>query len=92
MYPLEHQYTFIWKKRDPMTKLIPIFIEGKQWIQLSQLTAEQAQSLKTFLPVSSLKKLFFQGIELSDCIDFHAYEIWFRSGEVVSQRQELFDF
>lgn len=75
-----------------MTKLIPIFIEGKKWIQLSQLTIDQARSIKSILPVNSLKKILFQGMELSDCLDFHTYEYWFKSQQISKQRPALLDF
>ncbi|GAA0877535.1 hypothetical protein GCM10009119_05030 [Algoriphagus jejuensis] len=75
-----------------MTKLIPIFIEGKKWVQLSQLTVDQAHSLKSYLPVLCLKKIFFHGIELSDCLDFDTYEYWFKSQQILGQRQALLDF
>lgn len=75
-----------------MTKLVPIFIEGKTWIQLSQLSVDQARSLKSFLPVLSLKKILFHGIELSDCLDFDTYEYWFKSQQISGQRQALLDF
>lgn len=75
-----------------MTKLIPIFIDGKKWIQLSQLTVDQVRSLKSFLPVSCLKKIFFHGIELTDCLEFDTYEYWFKSQQMAGQRQELLDF
>lgn len=75
-----------------MTKLIPIFIEGKTWIQLSQLTVDQARSLKSFLPVLNLKKILFHGIELSDCLDFDTYEYWFKSQQIPGQHQALLDF
>lgn len=75
-----------------MTKLIPIFIEGKKWIQLSQLSGEHARSLKSFLPVNSLKKIFFQGIELTECLDFETYEYWFKSQQMSGLRQAVLDF
>lgn len=75
-----------------MTKLIPIFIEGKKWIQLSQLTGDQARSLKSFLPVNSLKKILFQGIELTECLDFDTYEYWFKSQQMSGMRQSVLDF
>lgn len=75
-----------------MTKLIPIIINGQKWIQLSQLTVDQVRSLKSSLPVSCLKKVFFQGIELSDCLDFDTYEYWFKSQQITGQRQALLDF
>lgn len=75
-----------------MTKLIPIFIEGKKWIQLNQLSADQILSLKTFLPVNSLKKLVFQGVELNECLNFDTYEYWFRSQQILGQRQPVLDF
>ena len=75
-----------------MTKLIPIFIDGQSWIQLSQLSSDQAQSLRTWLPVNYLKKITFQGIELSECLDFDVYEFWFMTQEAGERRQAVFDF
>lgn len=75
-----------------MTKLIPIFIEGKKWIQLSQLSVEQVRSLKSFLPVNCVKKIFFHGIVLTDCLDFETYEYWFKSQQISGAHQALLDF
>ncbi|SEG25656.1 hypothetical protein [Algoriphagus boritolerans] len=75
-----------------MKKLIPIFINGKKWIQLSQLTSDQVKSLKSILPVNCLKNLVFQGIELSDCLDFDTYEYWYISQQIPEQRQAVLDF
>ena len=75
-----------------MAKLIPIFIEGKKWIQLSQLSSDQAQALKSWLPVNCLKKILFHGIELTECLDFETYEYWFRTRQVLEQKQPLLDF
>jgi len=75
-----------------MTKLIPIFIEGKKWIQLSQLPSEQVRAIRSCLPVDSLKKVIFQGLELSDCLDFDTYEWWFRTQAASIQKQALFEF
>lgn len=75
-----------------MTKLIPIFINGGKWIQLSQLSKDQALKLKSWLPVSCLKKIIFQGSEFSDCLDFETYEYWFRTNQVSEQEQALLDF
>jgi hypothetical protein len=75
-----------------MTKLVPIFIDGKKWVQLSQLTVDQAHSLKSFLPVNCFKKILFQGIELSECLDFAVYDFWYRSIQVSDQKQPLSDF
>lgn len=75
-----------------MTKLIPIFINGGKWIQLSQLSKDQALRLKSWLPVSCLKKIIFQGSEFSDCLDFETYEYWFRTNQVSEQEQALLDF
>lgn len=75
-----------------MTKLIPIFINGGKWIQLSQLSTEQGQKLKSWLPVSCLKKVLYNGMELKDCVDFETYEYWFKSHQVSGQRQAALDF
>lgn len=75
-----------------MTKLIPIFIEGKKWIQISQLPVDQVKAIRAYLPVNSLKKVFFQGLELNDCLDFDTYEWWFRTKEASVSKQALFEF
>ena len=92
MYKLEYQHTFKSPKFIAMTKLIPIFIEGEKWIQLAQLSSDQVQSLKSVLPIDCLKKVVFQGIELSECLDFETYEYWFKSDQISGQRQALLDF
>lgn len=92
LYSPEYQYTFRTSKFAAMKKLIPIFINGEKWIQLSQLTSDQVKSLKSILPVNCLKKLVFQGIELSDCLDFDTYEYWYKSQQISGQRQALLDF
>lgn len=92
MYPIENQHIFDATKLASMTKLIPISIEGGKWIQLSQLSAKQAQQLKSWLPVSSIKKILFQGMELNECVDFSTYEYWFRSNQVSNRNQSVLDF
>lgn len=74
-----------------MNKLIPIFIDGEKWIQISQLSSDQAIKLKYWLPINSFKKIKFQGIVLTDCLKFETYENWFRSSEVHG-RNPVFDF
>ncbi|MGM0944033.1 MAG: hypothetical protein ACQEW9_02555 [Bacteroidota bacterium] len=74
-----------------MNKLIPIFINGKKWVQLSQLSRDQERKFKSWLPVNCLKKVFFQGMELKDCVDFETYEYWFKSNQISGQKQEAFD-
>ena len=75
-----------------MNKLIPIFINGKKWVQLSQLTREQERRFKSWLPVNCLKKVLFNGIELKDCVDFETYEYWFKSNQMARQKQGSLDF
>jgi len=75
-----------------MTKLIPIFIDGKKWIQLSQLSTEQSRLIKSWLPISSLRKVLFQGMELTDCLDFETYDFWFRTNQVTNDKQAPLDF
>jgi hypothetical protein len=91
LYWLESQHTFVPYFQKAMTKLIPIFIEGEKWIQISQLSSEQAIKLKSWLPVYSFKKIIFQGMELSDCLKFETYEHWFRSSDL-QVRNPVFDF
>jgi hypothetical protein len=75
-----------------MTKLIPIFINGKKWVQLSQLSQDQVNVIKSWLPVNSLRKILFHGMEITDCLDFDTYEYWFNSNEVSKQNQSYLDF
>jgi len=75
-----------------MTKLTPIFIDGKKWIQLSQLSIEQVRMIKHWLPISSFRIVLFQGIELTDCLDFETYDFCFRTNEVIKDKQALLDF
>jgi hypothetical protein len=75
-----------------MTKLIPIFINGKKWVQLSQLSQDQVNVIKSWLPVNSLRKILFHGMEITDCLDFDTYEYWFNSNEVSKQNQAYLDF
>ncbi len=92
MYLADYQYTFDPNNWKYMTKLIPIFINGGKWIQLSQLSKEQSLKLKSWLPVSCLKKIIFQGMEFSDCLDFETYEYWFRTHHVSEQKHAMLDF
>ncbi len=91
MYSLDYQSIFRTKPL-AMTKLIPISLNGKHWIQLSQLSSDQAQVLRSWLPVNCIKKIIFQGMEFTDCLDFETYEYWFRTHQVSKQRQALLDF
>lgn len=75
-----------------MTKLVPISIEGGKWIQLSQLSSKHARQFKSWLPVNSLKKVIFQGIELNECVDFSIYEYWFRTWQASNRSQSVLDF
>ncbi|UCS94457.1 hypothetical protein KZP23_05375 [Echinicola marina] len=59
-----------------MTKVVPMLIEDQCIIQLSQLSIDQQNDLRSFLPQNSVKKINFQGIELTDCIEFETYEYW----------------
>lgn len=59
-----------------MMKVVPMLIDDQRVIQLSQLTIDQENDLRSFLPKNSVKKINFQGIELTDCIDFETYEYW----------------
>tara|TARA_R110002020_G_scaffold110253_2_gene254739 strand:- start:7807 stop:8085 length:279 start_codon:yes stop_codon:yes gene_type:complete len=92
LYFADYQHTFDANNRESMTKLIPIFINGGKWIQLSQLSKEQSLKLKSWLPVSCLKKIMFQGSEFTECLDFETYEYWFRTQQVSEQKQALLDF
>lgn len=65
-----------------MMKLVPILIDNKRIVQLSQLTIDQANDLRSFLPGSSIKQISYQGMELQDCIDFETYEYWCQTNHV----------
>jgi len=76
-----------------MNQLIPMSIDGLKIIQLSQLTLDQANKLKNFLPAQSIKRLIFQGLELNDCILFETYEYWLRNQQFGSKIEEtVYDF
>ncbi len=68
-----------------MNKLVPILIGNKQMIQLSQLTMDQANNLRNFLPGSSIKKMTYKGMELHDCIEFETYKYWLQSHHQVEE-------
>ncbi|MDN3668971.1 hypothetical protein QWY93_06495 [Echinicola jeungdonensis] len=74
-----------------MNKLVPILIDNKQMIQLSQLTLDQANDLRSFLPVSSIKKMTYRGMELHDCIEFETYKYWLQSHEVEEETSTIWD-
>jgi hypothetical protein len=76
-----------------MTKLIPLIVEGKKIVQLSQLTIDQANDLRRWLPANSIQKLRIQGMEINDCISFDTYEYWFKTHHVLSRTYEtILDF
>jgi hypothetical protein len=76
-----------------MTKLIPLMVEGKRIVQLSQLTIDQANDLRSWLPANSITKLRIQGMEINDCISFETYEYWFKTHHVLSRSYEtILDF
>jgi hypothetical protein len=72
-----------------MAKRIPILLNGKKWIQLS---ASEKMSIQTWLPSCQLKNILFQGITLSDCLDFDTYACWFRLQEVGPAKTPVLDF
>ncbi len=76
-----------------MNKLIPLEIDGQKLVQLSQLTIDQANDLRSWLPADSLRMVAYQGIELLDCISFEVYDYWFKSNHVLSRNYEtILDF
>lgn len=76
-----------------MTKLIPLIVEGKKIVQLSQLTIDQANDLRSWLPANSLQNMRIQGMEINDCISFETYEYWFKTHHVLSRAYEtILDF
>jgi hypothetical protein len=76
-----------------MKQLIPMSIDGLMIIQLSQLTLDQANKLRSFLPAKSIKKMIYQGLELNDCILFETYEYWLRNQQFFNLSEEtVYDF
>lgn len=76
-----------------MTKLIPLIVEGKKIVQLSQLTIDQANDLRSWLPANSLQNLRIQGMDINDCISFETYDYWFKTHHVLSRAYEtILDF
>lgn len=60
-----------------MFKLKPLYLNGKKFIQLSQLPIRQANALISWLPVKSIMQLKNDDVELDDCVDYANYEYWF---------------
>lgn len=76
-----------------MIKLIPLVVEGKRIVQLSQLTIDQANDLRSWLPSNSIKKVNFQGMEINDCISFETYDYWFKTNHSLTRAYEsILDF
>ena len=76
-----------------MTKLIPLNIEGKKMVQLGQLTIDQANDLRSWLPKDSIEKVNFQGMELNECISFETYDYWFKTHHILTRSYEtILDF
>ena len=76
-----------------MNRIIPFQIEGKKMIQLCQLTIDQANDLRSWLPKNSLERINYQGIELNDCVPFETYDYWFRTYHILSRSYEtILDF
>jgi len=75
-----------------MTKLIPIFIDGKRWIQLGQLPLNQAKRFRNWLPKSKVKNLRMGEMVLNDCVDFTCYNYWFRNYQISSTDSPTSDF
>lgn len=65
-----------------MKKLIPIVIGENRWIQISQLSSDQASSLKSWLPKECIKNLMLNGIPLNECVDFRNYDYWFKNHQL----------
>jgi hypothetical protein len=76
-----------------MSKLIPIDIKGEKLIQLHQLTIDQSNDLRSWLPAGSVSTVIYQGIALRDCIPFATYEYWYRTYHILSNTYEtILDF
>lgn len=76
-----------------MTKLIPLNIHGEMVIELAQLTIDQANDLRSWLPEESIKQIEFQGMNLKECVLFETYEYWFKTHHVLSRTYEsILDF
>ncbi|TVP48268.1 MAG: hypothetical protein EA341_11115 [Mongoliibacter sp.] len=76
-----------------MTRLIPLIIKEQKIIQLSQLTIDQANDLRSWLPDGSIRKMEFQGMELNDCVAFETYSYWYRTFHILSRNHEtILDF
>jgi hypothetical protein len=76
-----------------MTRIIPLQVEGEKMIQLGQLTIDQANDLRSWLPQDSLKKINYQGMELQECVAFETYDYWFRTHHVLTRSYEtILDF
>lgn len=76
-----------------MLKIIPLEVNGEKIVQLSQLTIDQSNDLRSWLPPNSVLKVEYQGMELHDCILFEVYDYWYRSNHVLGRAYEtILDF
>lgn len=60
-----------------MFKLKPMYLNGKKFIQLSQLPFRQASAFMSWLPGKSILRLWNDGVEMDDCVEYSNYEYWF---------------
>ena len=58
-----------------MHKARPLYFQGFEYVKLSQLPFDQAQMLRSCLPVTSYLKVDYE--ESTDCIYYDDYEYWY---------------
>ncbi|WP_304517226.1 hypothetical protein [Cecembia rubra] len=76
-----------------MNKLTPIQIDGCKLIPLDQLTIDQANDLRSWLPKEDILQIHFQGFLFNECIAYDTYVYWFKTHQVLSRTYEsILDF
>lgn len=74
-------------------RLIPMVVDGQKIVQLSQLTIDQANDLRSWLPPHSIQNMKFQGMEITDCISFETYDYWYKTHHIQTFTYEtILDF
>ncbi len=64
-----------------MKKLKKVTYRGIEYIRLSSLPAQQAEALRAVLTPRTLIKINRDGIILTDCVLYSAYEAWWAEQE-----------
>lgn len=76
-----------------MNKIIPLEVKGQKIVQLSMLSIDESNDIRSWLPQNSIQQVEFQGMELNDCIAYETYECWYRTNHSLNFRfSSILDF